>query len=137
MSFPTGDSDEEKAKRLSFLNVAVPVHQEFFNRLIEAYPRTDDNLLQMTKDDVAPILELFMLRTIGVRTTLSTAIAVYLRSHIGISHSHTISSTGNPFSQCTFSRKHRTHRRDHGQNHPQRRRSDQQNHCLSCWRIRP
>ncbi|KAK7015149.1 hypothetical protein VNI00_019197 [Paramarasmius palmivorus] len=57
--------DEAKFKWLAFLSVAVPVHQEFFCRVIDSYPRTKDGLLKTINNDVAPILELFMLRTIG------------------------------------------------------------------------
>ncbi|KAK7041969.1 hypothetical protein VNI00_008951 [Paramarasmius palmivorus] len=47
------------------IRVSVPVHQEFFNRLVEAYPREDTNILGSVRGSVnnrARQLEMFLLR---------------------------------------------------------------------------
>jgi hypothetical protein len=59
-------------KWLFFLSLAVPVHEEFFNRIIDAYPRSEDGLLApiVQAGNVTPAVEFLMLRNIAVRSLL-------------------------------------------------------------------
>jgi hypothetical protein len=50
----------------SFLQTVTPIHQEFFCRVVEAYPRLNDGSLGSVIHGAERILELFILRNLAV-----------------------------------------------------------------------
>jgi hypothetical protein len=50
-----------------FVAGTTPIHQEFFNRVVDAYPRESDGQLSSLVEEKVRMLELFMLRNLVVR----------------------------------------------------------------------